>query len=634
MTNLDAGSTSRVGVSLGDRRISFPDSAPAPVLSDTVLLGLRFTAQFEGGRSYTVDLSDYQFPGLAKDAMRVLWSESQPLGSYRSPGTLEHAKTVLRAFAAFAGEVGLGHRMTGLAALTATDMTEFEKWMRAKHGQGSHTPYQRMSAFRQFLLRAHHHGLVSPGLLSRLSYVADGPINLKAKGKRDAYSAFVAGQIREAAWKDIHAAVERITVEGPRVAAAGRDPLESDCRSDENVAWAAANLGLTAPSNHKIGSPGWNYAHYRRHRDKSGERSHADIMALFFPTMADIFALSSLISLEAGLPIESVRELKSDCLRNEARGYADLYYVKRRRGSITETKKRVKVDGTRSPGAAVKIALTLTQTARRFAPEDEAQWLFIGWGGQSVNAEGLRRLVPKASPVQDFCARHGILDDKGERLQRFALANLRKTFKASQYKKANGHLADAADDHSKAVHANNYAAIPSLAELHESTVAEGLEQALASALSPLLLPEVDEARVRTDPTGLAADTGLDMKSIKLLGDGDGDVWFASCLGFDKSPYANPGDKGCPCPVWGCLSCKNAVITSSKLPAIIAFLNHILQRRQEMDLRAWTARFAVAYRHITVDILPRFPEREVTLAHAVAASEGDLVWLPAELTMTR
>ena len=54
----------------------------------------------------------------------------------------------------------------------------------------------------------------------------------------------------------------------------------------------------------------------------------------------------------------------------------------------------------------------------------------------------------------------------------------------------------------------------------------------------------------------------------------------------------------------------------------------------MDLRAWAARFAVAYHRITKDILPRFPDREILLAKAVAAAEGDLVWLPAELTMTR
>jgi hypothetical protein len=86
-------------------------------------------------------------------------------------------------------------------------------------------------------------------------------------------------------------------------------------------------------------------------------------------------------------------------------------------------------------------------------------------------------------------------------------------------------------------------------------------------------------------------------------------------------------------VWGCLECKNAVITTSRLPAILAFLNHILERRQQMNLNSWSQRYGRAHQRITVQILPRFPEREVTMARAVAESDGDLMWLPAELALS-
>jgi hypothetical protein len=74
-----------------------------------------------------------------------------------------------------------------------------------------------------------------------------------------------------------------------------------------------------------------------------------------------------------------------------------------------------------------------------------------------------------------------------------------------------------------------------------------------------------------------------------------------------------------------------VITSSKLPALLAFLNHMLERRQQMNLDAWTGRYGAAYWRITRNILPRFPEAEIIVARSIVESEGDLIWLPAELT---
>jgi hypothetical protein len=44
--------------------------------------------------------------------------------------------------------------------------------------------------------------------------------------------------------------------------------------------------------------------------------------------------------------------------------------------------------------------------------------------------------------------------------------------------------------------------------------------------------------------------------------------LASCIGFYDSPFGTKG-KACPVPFWGCLECRNAVITSRKLPALIA-----------------------------------------------------------------
>ncbi|MDI9847629.1 hypothetical protein QM467_06085 [Rhodoblastus sp. 17X3] len=617
-------------VSLHDRRMTFP-VVPIPVEKpDATFIGTKFTVVFEGNRSYTVNLSDLSKPpigGLVRDAIRVLWEESQPLGAYKSPGAVKDAVAIVRSFARFVIETGCAARMTGLAAISVADFGAFEAWLRQGSPKESPRPYQRMGDFRQFILCAQLRGMASGDIAHRLGYIADGPTYSENQGKRDAYSPRVAQQVREGAWQDIEAAVKRITIDGPSLAAAGEDPELKNCWSDSNVAWAIASQGLTVLRDNMIFS--------RRVRDMSGDLTQYDLLGLFHLDLADAFVISTLLSLETGLPIESVEGLKVDCLQNEARGYADLRYVKRRGGAITEKSKRVKVEGTKSPGALIKIVLRLTQTTRKFCSAEVAQWLLVGCvARRDANGSSFRHLKPRNSQFADrFCARHAIVDDKLAPIKTVARVSMRKTFKAAQYKKANGHLADAADDHTKSVHANHYANIPALADVHEATIAAGLEQALASAMAPTILAEADERRFTADPTGLAADRGLSEDDIRAVADGEGDVWLATCLGYHDSPFAAPGENCCPCPVWGCLSCKNAVITTSKLPAVIAFLNHILQRRQEMDLRAWIARFAEAYHRITKDILPRFPEREVVLARAIAAADVELVWLPAEFTMT-
>jgi hypothetical protein len=196
---------------------------------------------------------------------------------------------------------------------------------------------------------------------------------------------------------------------------------------------------------------------------------------------------------------------------------------------------------------------------------------------------------------------------------------------------AHGRLADVADDHSKGVMAVYYANIRSLAPLHEATIADGLQAALDAAFIPIVLDADGENRLRTDQRGLADEWKRPQEQVAAVADGGADVWMAGCLDFHHSPHGAP-DRPCPSPVWGCLECNNAVITASKLPAILAFLNHIFGKRQQMNMAAWTERFGRAHHRITQQILPRFPEREIVMAKAVVEAEDHLLWLPAELTL--
>ena len=111
-------------------------------------------------------------------------------------------------------------------------------------------------------------------------------------------------------------------------------------------------------------------------------------------------------------------------------------------------------------------------------------------------------------------------------------------------------------------------------------------------------------------------------------DGAQDLWLASCGGFYASPF---GTKGQPCPVpfWGCLDCGNAVITSRKLPALIAFLMFMVAQRETLQAADWAAKFGRAHRRIAEQILPAFPVAVVAAARTVAESQAGLLHLPPE-----
>ena len=114
--------------------------------------------------------------------------------------------------------------------------------------------------------------------------------------------------------------------------------------------------------------------------------------------------------------------------------------------------------------------------------------------------------------------------------------------------------------------------------MHEETVAAGLQDALDAALIPrVVLPEA-EALMRNAPQ--SADLPMPPDEVIAFLDGSQDLWLASCSGFYASPF---GDKGHPCPVpfWGCLDCGNAVITSRKLPSLIAFLSFMTAQRESL-----------------------------------------------------
>ena len=151
-------------------------------------------------------------------------------------------------------------------------------------------------------------------------------------------------------------------------------------------------------------------------------------------------------------------------------------------------------------------------------------------------------------------------------------------------------------------------------------MAEAFSEVTAAA-DPVILAPGDEDSWRLSD---AASQGSG--NVDSLLDGEQDVWLATCSGFDRSPFGEPGAP-CPQPFWGCLECRNAVITARKLPAIIAFLRFIEEQRAGLSAADWGMKFGRAHERIAKQVLPAFPESVV--AEARLEAEWQALYLPPE-----
>ena len=180
--------------------------------------------------------------------------------------------------------------------------------------------------------------------------------------------------------------------------------------------------------------------------------------------------------------------------------------------------------------------------------------------------------------------------------------------------------------HTSEVAARHYADLPSLRHLHEKAVADGLNDALASALQPRIVTPEEEAIAHRAPSKL--QLSVPAAEARRVLSGKNDVWLASCSGFLNSPFA-PAGEPCSQPFWGCLECRNAVITARKLPAVIAFLDFVVARRAEMAETDWSAKFGRPWARITQQILPAFSEAVVKQAREKARALEHQPYLPLE-----
>ncbi len=469
------------------------------------------------------------------------------------------------------------------------------------------TPIHRHTVLAKAILAlrsidADRPGVLDEGLCRRLTYTS-----AQSAGRsrpRDAYSPFVARQLRDAARADIGKILRRI----------GRPP---DKAGDASLRSATADVEARIAAQGRISNSDLAYKRLYFMRLRRGlpvSTMADDVHSRHHLRAADIPSLLTFLSLETGLEIECCKTLTIDCLRNPGFGTVEIAYIKCRARGAQHKVLRVRDGGIGTPGGLIRKLIEVTAFARRFVPTD-CLWIYYYTGRTQLRAG----IAHPQELIDRWVESRGIVDDDGQPL-RLILSRLRKTHKALWYLKTDGHMARFAIGHTPEIAARHYADIPSLRPLHEATVADALS-GVVTAAEPIILSPDDEARWLQ-----GTDVSMETDDLPALLNGDQDVWLAACSGFHNSPFGEAGSP-CPQPFWGCLECRNAIITVRKLPAILAFLSFIEGERAGLSAADWSIKFGRAHARITQQILPVFSEGLIAQARSEADEQS--LYLPPE-----
>jgi hypothetical protein len=582
-------------------RFTPTDGAKTPHTPDSVA-GLRFTLKACHGGIVDLDFTNLRPRPLAIAFAGALRRAADIGGSLGAASTIkQHIQGYRRFFDYLRNQPSV---VNTPADLKAEHIDGFETALEAS----GMTPIHRHTIIAKTVLAlrsidADRPGMLREDLRRRLAYTS-----ARSAGRsrpRDAYSPFVARQLRDSARADIDRLFRRIGT-----------PI--DAEDDDDLRRAAAAVEAEITTNGCIGCDHFAFKSLyfmRLRRELPVSTLSKDLHGRHHLLSTDLPPLLTLLSLETGLEIECCKALTVDCLRNPSAGTVEITYCKRRARGAEHKHLRVRDGGIGTPGGLVRKLIEATAKARQFIQTD-CLWVYHHVGHLKSGI-----LHPRET-IDAWTRRHRIVADDGQPL-RMILSRLRKTHKALWYLKTEGHMARFAVGHTREVAARHYADLPSLKPLHEAAVADAFTEAV-SATDPIILPPDEETRWRNTPE--AVEVLPQSTNVSGLLDGKQDVWLASCAGFYDSPFGETGSP-CPQPFWGCLDCRNAVITARKLPAILAFLSFIEGERVGLSASDWDMKFGRAHARITQQVLPAFSAE--VISEARRSINAQTLYLPPE-----
>ncbi|BCG83557.1 hypothetical protein [Mesorhizobium sp. 113-3-3] len=506
------------------RRATFPPQPEAPDKSTVTAVIVadprRFAVRVDTGGEIIVDLSSWSNPSFVAEIAPLMRERIRQMGPTPIGRSVQRKVLNLRRFWSFLDDRKIVPH--GLGDITVELINDYETWL--EQNAGSRLFQRHLLAALISVLRIaveDRPGALTPDVVSRLRYLGHGDSG--GSRPRDAYSSGIAEALRAAARAQIIEARQRIALgDDVPLPPPGMDTC-ARLRVHHDVVIAEIVRSGQIETRHPAFKRFVNLAAYRK-VDRRIEVPHRG----FHLTPIDLAAFMTLLSLETGMEMECLVRLKADCLRNPTKGYVEIEYYKRRARGSEWKRLRVRDGSSATPGGLVRMAIALTERARRHTGSDRLWVLWTIDGLRPANEEG-------GQGIATFVDRYHLVDDDGAPL-RLRLSRLRKTHKAEWYRRTNGQLEQFAVGHSIGVAARHYADIPALRHVHEQTLAAAFHDALDAALKPRIATSERKDLVveRQEPPPATEEQ---------------DVWLARCGGFYESLFTEAG-KPCPTPFWG------------------------------------------------------------------------------------
>jgi hypothetical protein len=372
------------------QRVSFTraDGQPPAQRSDSVT-GLRFTVDTAHGGTALIDLVELRPRRLALAFASAL-REITP--TVVRTTAIQHVNGLKRFFR-FLNETAA--KVEGPEQLRAEHIDGFERWLEA---QGVTTIHRHTILAKAIIalrtIDASEPGILDDQLKRRLRYTSAGPLGRSTP--RDAYSGFVAKQLRDAARADVQAITRRLKSPAP---IEHSDASLRGCLEEAGaIIDAEGTIGYTHPKLH--------YFHQRSHRlGLEAATPIHDLHARRYLLAVDIIPFFVALSLETGLEPECVKTLRIDCLRNPRFGTVEVEYLKRRARGSEWKRLRVRDGASSTPGGLIRTLIELTATARKHKPSD-GLWVYFHTG----RIDDRNRHHPQEL-IDAWIARHGVVDD-------------------------------------------------------------------------------------------------------------------------------------------------------------------------------------------------------------------------------
>ena len=292
----------------------------------------------------------------------------------------------------------------------------------------------------------------------------------------------------------------------------------------------------------------------------------------------------------------------------------------------------------------------LTAPGRALLPSPERIWAI--WRNATGNAVGdatVGDISEHSDPFakglsgvdlfgQRWVAKHGLtvdaIDDHTAAAPlRLEFNRLKTSIEVRHTRQMGDHLPSSARTNSVPVLFTSYLrADPTVIEWARGIVSEALVDAEQSALaahqralehSGGSLNVITDTAQPQNPQQVGTNPSED---ASVAAEGQTDTAWTACVDHEHHPVSG---KPCRASFLDCFHCGNCLVSAKHLPRLLALLDALSVRRQQLSEHDWWQRYGPAWAAIRHDILARFTPAEIDLAAAAKPTDAllDLVEHP-------